>query len=251
MNFIHAIILGIVEGITEFLPISSTGHLILASTLLGLQQTEFQKTFEIVIQLGAILSVVVIYAKSLLTDFEKLKKVIAAFLPTAVIGLLLYKIIKHYLIGNVSIVIASLFIGGIIIILFEWKPRTSGSTNITYPQAFLIGVAQCFSMIPGVSRAAATILGGLAQGIDRKTIVEFSFLLAIPTMAAATGLDLLKTEAHFSMNEIELLAIGFIVSFVVAFIAVKWLLHYVQNHTLLAFGVYRIIIAVIFWIFLK
>jgi len=253
MKFFDAIILGIVEGVTEFLPISSTGHLILASTLLGLNENEFVKTFEIAIQLGAILSVVVLYASSLLKNRDKFQKVIVAFIPTGIIGLIVYKIIKKYLLGNPLIVIASLFVGGIIIILFELtqKKTNEGSSEISYPQAALIGLCQAVSMIPGVSRAAATILGGMSVGINRKTIVEFSFLLAIPTMCAATGLDLLKTGLHFTSNEVQLLATGFIVSFLVALVCVKWLLRYIQNHTFISFGIYRIAVAVIFWFILR
>lgn len=250
MKFLDAIILGIVEGITEFLPISSTGHLILASTLLRLSDSEFLKSFEIAIQLGAILSVVVLYARSLIRDREMIQKLIVAFLPTAVLGLLLYKVVKHYLLGNEWVVVAALFIGGIILILFELRNRGvgSGSTRITYPQAFLIGIFQSISMIPGVSRAAATIIGGLSLGIDRKTIVEFSFLLAIPTMAAATGLDLLKSSAVFTKQDVQLLLIGFVVSFLVALGVIKWLLYYIKNHSFISFGIYRIAVALLFWL---
>jgi undecaprenyl-diphosphatase len=253
MKSLDAIILGIVEGITEFLPISSTGHLILASAILGLPNTEFQKSFEIAIQLGAILSVVVLYARSLLTDFKKILKVFVAFLPTAIIGLLAYKAIKHYLLGNAKVVVLSLLIGGIFLIAFEYfyaRKSQSASPEISYPKAFTVGLFQSISMIPGVSRAAATIIGGLSIGIDRRTIVEFSFLLAIPTMAAATGLDLLKTGLHFSSAEWHVLAIGFIVSFTVALLSIKFLLHYIQRHTFIAFGIYRIMVAVLFWFFL-
>ena len=249
MNFLDALILGIVEGITEFLPVSSTGHLILTSSLLKLQSTEFLKSFEIAIQMGAILSVVVLYAKSLIRNREMLQKVIVAFLPTAILGLLAYKAIKHYLLGNEMVVIASLLIGGIILILFELTHKSDGkeSSNITYTQAFVIGLFQSISMIPGVSRSAATILGGLFQGIDRKTVVEFSFVLAIPTMAAATGLDLLKSGTNFTTYEFELLLVGFVVSFVVAMFCVHWLLKYIQHHTFIPFGIYRIILALAFW----
>jgi len=249
MNFLDSIILGIVEGITEFLPVSSTGHLILTSALLKLGNSEFLKSFEISIQLGAILSVVLLYARRILTDRATIQKVVVAFLPTAVIGLLAYKAVKHYLLGNPLVVIASLLIGGIILIVFELWQRKSppqGKT-ISYTQAFLIGLFQSISIIPGVSRAAATIIGGLSVGIERKTIVEFSFLLAIPTMAAATGLDILKSGAHFSRFELELLATGLVVSFVVALLVVKLFLRFIQNHTFIPFGIYRILAAALFW----
>jgi len=246
MNFLDSIILGIIEGITEFLPVSSTGHLILASAVLKLSQSDFLKSFEISIQLGAILSVIVLYARSLLKNIELIKKTIVAFLPTGILGLAFYKIIKHYLLGNQNVVIASLFIGGILLILFElWQSKQAeGSEEISYRQALLIGLCQSVSMIPGVSRSAATIIGGMLLGIERKKIVEFSFLLAIPTMGAATGLDLLKNAHTFTMDQIQILVTGFIVSFVVALLAVKFFLRYIQHHTFIAFGIYRILLAI-------
>jgi len=232
MTILNAIILGIIEGITEFLPVSSTGHLILASTLLKLEDTEFLKSFEIAIQLGAILSVVVLYARSLIKD-----------------RLIAYKFVKRYLLGNELIVVAALLIGGLILILFEWLQRgkPEGSNQISYSQAIYIGLFQCISMIPGVSRSAATIIGGMALGIERRTIVEFSFLLAIPTMAAATALDIYKSASLFSSAEIELLILGFVISFIVALWSIKFLLRYIQTHTFVAFGIYRILIAFLFW----
>jgi len=250
MKLLDAIILGIIEGITEFLPVSSTGHLILASTLLKLSDSEFLKSFEIAIQLGAILSVVVLYARTLLKDWKLVQKTILAFIPTCVVGLLAYKTIKRYLLGNESVVIWALFIGGIVLICFELyqRKRGQGITDISYVQAFSIGLFQCISMIPGVSRSAATIIGGMMLGIERRTIVEFSFLLAIPTMGAATALDIYKSGAGFSTGEIEILLTGFIVSFVVALISIKFLLRYIQNHTFIPFGIYRIIVAGVFWL---
>lgn len=251
MNLIHAVILGIVEGITEFLPISSTGHLILASTLLGLPDSAFVKSFEIAIQLGAILSVVVLYARKLMLDRDTMKKIIVAFLPTGIIGFLLYRLIKHYLLGNSLVVVCAMAIGGILLIVLEMRHKNAppGTASISYRQAFLIGVAQSLAVVPGVSRSAATILGGLVMGVERKTIVEFSFLLAVPTMAAATGLDLLKTGASFTFAEFELLGAGFIVSFVVALLAIKFLLRFIQTHTFIPFGIYRIGAAILFALF--
>ncbi|MCI0416759.1 undecaprenyl-diphosphate phosphatase [bacterium] len=249
MTLLDAILLGIIEGITEFLPVSSTGHLILASAFLKLQDTEFLKSFEIAIQLGAILSVVVLYARSLLKDRSLVQKTIVAFLPTCIIGLIAYGFVKRYLLGNELIVVAALLIGGLILILFEWLQRgkPEGSKQISYPQALYIGLFQCVSMIPGVSRSAATIIGGMVIGIERKTIVEFSFLLAIPTMAAATALDIYKSASRFSSAEIDLLLVGFVTSFVVALLSIKFLLRYIQNHTFIAFGIYRILVAFLFW----
>ncbi len=256
LNLLNATILGIVEGITEFLPISSTGHLILASKLLGITQTEFVKSFEIAIQLGAILSVFVLYWKKLLFETEVLKRVCVAFLPTAILGLAFYKLIKSYLIGNVPVVLWSLFLGGMCLIAFELlhKERPDAFEeirNISYSKSFVIGLFQSVSMIPGVSRSAATIVGGLLVGMKRTTIVEFSFLLAIPTMAAATGLDLLKNASVFSFDQVSILAIGFIVSFFSALFAVKCLLAFIKKHTFLSFGIYRIAIVIIFLLFLN
>lgn len=253
---IDSIILGIVEGITEFLPVSSTGHLILASRLLGLGQTDFLKSFEIAIQLGAIFSIVFLYWKTIIKDFEALKRIFVAFIPTAIIGLALYKIFKEYFFSD-TIVVYSLFIGGIIIIIFElFYKEKQGAENeikeISYKKSFLIGVFQSIAIIPGVSRSAATIVGGLSMGIKRKTIVEFSFLLAVPTMLCATAYDLVKSAPRFAPGDFSSLLIGFIVSFVVALFAVKWLLKYIQKNNFIAFGVYRIVIALLFFfLFLK
>ncbi|MFZ5364417.1 MAG: undecaprenyl-diphosphate phosphatase [Patescibacteria group bacterium] len=253
MDFFHTIILGIVEGITEFLPISSTGHLILTSKLLRLPSTEFLKSFEIAIQLGAILAVVALYWKSFFVRFEVLKKVVVAFLPTAVLGLIFYKIIKQFLLENEQVVLWSLFLGGIFLIIFEWKygekeNAVDDVAKISWRQAIIIGFFQSIAMIPGVSRAAATIVGGLLLGLKRKTIVEFSFLLAVPTMAAATGLDLLKSGSNFSGREFGLLAVGFVLSFFTALAAIKFFLNFIKNHSFIFFGAYRVILAILWWV---
>lgn len=251
MDTIHAIILGIVEGATEFLPVSSTGHLILASKLLGIPSTPFLSTFEIAIQSGAILAVVVLYWRTIL-DFTLIKKLIVAFLPTAIIGFTVYPLVKGYLLGNAYVVVAALFLGGIALIVFEKfhteKPNAvENPRDITYKQAFAIGLFQAIAVIPGVSRSAATIVGGLAVGIRRFAVVEFSFLLAVPTMAAATGLDLLKTYKTISSADIGILLVGTAVSFVVALAALKFLLHYIRRYTFTPFGWYRIVIALLFF----
>jgi undecaprenyl-diphosphatase len=252
MTYFHSLILGIIEGVSEFLPISSTGHLMLASYLLHLKQTEFQKSFEIAIQLGAILSVVVLYWRALLVNFEILKRVITAFIPTAILGFVFYKIIKRVLLGSNTVVLYSLLIGGIFLVLFElWhREKESASeelSDISYSKSFIIGLCQAVAMIPGVSRSAATIIGGLILGIKRKTIVEFSFLLSVPTMAGATGLDLMKSAGYFSLEEFYLLLIGFISTFIVALLSIKWLIHFIKNHTFISFGIYRILISLLFW----
>jgi undecaprenyl-diphosphatase len=256
MTILTSIILGAIEGVTEFLPISSTGHLILASSLLGVAQSDFTKTFEIVIQLGAILAVVVLYWRSFF-DLELLKKLVVAFIPTGVIGLALYHILKTYLLGNDLVVLASLFLGGVVFILFErWHGAREDAlaalpdTPVSYRQALALGFFQAIAIIPGVSRSGATILGGLALGIKRTEIVEFSFLLAVPTMLAASGLDILKSSIAFSSGEWLLLAVGFGVAFIVALPSIRWLLGYVRRHSFTSFGIYRILLAVAFGAFL-
>ena len=241
------------EGITEFLPISSTGHLILTSRLLNIPQSDFLSSFQIAIQLGAILAVVLLYARSLILEWEILKRVMAAFIPTAVIGLTFYKVIKQYLMGSELVVAWALLIGGIILIIFEsfYKEKETSLGEISalsYKQAVLIGVFQSFAMVPGVSRSAATIIGGLSLGLKRKTIVEFSFLLAVPTMVAATGLDIIKSAAEFSSDQIGLLAVGFVAAFLVAVVSIKFLLYFIKNHNFVVFGIYRIVIALLFLI---
>lgn len=265
MNVLDSIILGIVEGVTEFLPISSTGHLILVSDLLGLVQTDFLKTFEIVIQLGAILAVMWYYRKTIFPlNLLLWKKVATAFVPTAVVGFVFYKIIKAFLIGNTAVVVWSLIIGGIIIIVAEqWfrkknekKPpsplyeRVNLAKDISYKNAFFVGLIQSLAVIPGVSRSAATIIGGQALGVSRKNIVEFSFLLAIPTMLAASSYDILKSHTVLSSHDIFLIIVGFCVSFFVALASVKFLLRYIQKHDFTYFGVYRIIIGILCWLIL-
>lgn len=252
MNLIDAVSLGIVEGISEFLPISSTGHLILTAKIMGLTQTEFLKTFEIAIQLGAVLAVVFLYWKKLLVNRDIFLKVAAAFIPTAILGAIFYKIIKSVLLDSQKVVLVSLFVGGILLIIFEYFHKEKAEAvddleKISYKNAILIGLFQSISMVPGVSRSAATILGGLLLGLKRKTIVEFSFLLAVPTMMAATGLDLLKSHSHFSSDQLGFLLVGLVVSFVVALLSVKFLLHFIQKHNFAWFGVYRILVAVLFW----
>jgi undecaprenyl-diphosphatase len=252
MTVFQALVLGIVEGLTEFLPISSTGHLILAAKLLGLTQTDFQKSFDIVIQLGAIGAVVVLYWRQFLRP-EVLARVAVAFVPTGAIGLALYPLVKTYLLGNESVVLLALFLGGLILIVFEVfyrKPAGAPADikSITYLQAIGIGLFQTVAIVPGVSRSGATIVGGLAMGLNRETIVEFSFLLAVPTMLAATGLDLAKNASSFSAGQSGALAVGFVASFIVAMLSIKFLLSYVRTRTFIAFGVYRIAAAVLFFL---
>ncbi len=275
MTILHGLVLGIIEGLTEFLPISSTAHLIIAAEWLKIPSSEFLKTFEISIQLGAILAIVILYWKKIWSSWNLIGKIATAFIPTAIIGLIFYKIVKNYLMNNNFVIASALLVGGIILLIFEryhaqlksGKELTNEGTedlgrtsenefDISYKQAAIIGVFQSLAIVPGVSRAAATIIGGLSLGIKRKNIVEFSFLLAIPTMLAATGLDLLKSRAvimSLSSNDLLIWLIGFVVSFITAIIGVKFLIKFIQNNNFSAFGWYRIALAaVIFiWIFIK
>lgn len=255
MNLIQTLVLSIVEGITEFLPISSTGHLILTSHLLEIEQTEFVKSFEIIIQLGAILAVVVIYFKKLVPSKDcdlyeiqlRYKKILIAFLPTIIFGAFFYKYIKLYLIGNTTAVIWSLLIGGIVMLLFEKFYRPTKRSTLFSLHYIVIGLFQILSMIPGTSRAMMTIFGGLIVGMKKEEATEFSFFLAIPTMFAASALDLIKTDLSVWTNSnLITLLIGFIVSFITAYIVIKWLIKFVQNHNFNIFGWYRIALALIF-----
>jgi undecaprenyl-diphosphatase len=250
LDTFHAIILGIVEGVTEFLPISSTAHLILASRALGLADSEFLKSFEIIIQLGAILSVVVLYWNRFL-NLEVLKKLAVAVFPTGVIGLTVYKAIKGYLLGNVSVVLITLLVGGVALIMFERfqqrDDRDVDFAEITYKKAFLIGLFQAIAVIPGVSRSAATIVGGSLLGVSKRTIVEFSFMLAVPTMLAASGLELLKNRSALD-GHVAVLGVGFVVSFVTAILAIKSFLGYIKKRDFSIFGWYRIVLALVFYL---
>lgn len=256
MDFLSIFILGIVEGVTEFLPISSTGHLILTSNLLNLAPTNFLTSFEICIQLGAILAVFFLYFNKFLKNPKEIfLKILTAFIPTAIIGLALYSFIKQFLLNNSQVVLWSLFIGGVILIIFEQfyhekESAVSDIKDISYKNCFLIGLFQSLAVVPGVSRAAATIVGGLTLGLKRKTIVEFSFLLAVPTMLAASGLDLIKTGVQFSPSEWWTIFFGALLSCVVAIGAIKFLLNFIQKRSFVVFGVYRIILAIIFWLFI-
>lgn len=253
MTFLEAILLGILEGATEFLPVSSTGHLILASHLLDIPETPFLTSFLIAVQLGAIAAVLLTYWRSFL-DIQLLKKLFAAFLPTAIIGFLLYGLIKGFLLNNQMVVVWALLIGGVALIIFErfHTERADGMDaprDIRYRDAILIGLFQSLAVVPGVSRSAATIVGGLMLGIRRVAIVEFSFLLAVPTMLAATGYDILKTYDTFEAGNISLLLAGAITAFIVALIAVRFLIAFVKRYSFTPFGVYRILLALIFLVF--
>ena len=254
MDIIQAIILSIVEGITEFLPVSSTGHMILASSLMKIHDDAFVKTFEIAIQIGAILAIVTLYYKRFVQGITIYIKLFIAFIPTAIVGFLAYKTIKTYLFNPLGVSLA-LIIGGVILILIDkWvvahESRYVELEDISYKNAFFIGLVQCVSMIPGVSRAAATIIGGVGNGFNKKQATEFSFLLAVPTMCAATGYDLFKTDATFASHEIILLAIGLVGAFLSAWLAVKVFIRFIEKHGFKVFGYYRIVIGIVFILYM-
>lgn len=254
MDFLDVIIFSLVEGVTEFLPISSTGHLALAANLLNVAQTDFVKTFTIVIQLGAILAAITLYGRTLLKNKQLFTKVIIGFLPSGVIGLVSYSIIKEVLIGNELITVIALLLGGIALIVIERRIGTEKGTKLTLKsmtikEALLIGLAQSLAVIPGVSRSASTIMGGLLVGMNRKSAVEFSFMLAIPTMIAAAGYEFFQSAHSFTQQNLLHLGVGMVISFVVAYAVMRWLLKFIQTNTLIPFGIYRIVIAIIFFIF--
>ncbi|MDI6744282.1 MAG: undecaprenyl-diphosphate phosphatase [Thermodesulfovibrionales bacterium] len=248
---LKGLFLGVVEGITEFIPVSSTGHLILAGDLIGFND-EKAKVFDVFIQLGAILSVVWLYREKVFAVIRGIASrrdarsftlnIIIAFLPAAFIGLLTHKAIKAYFFNPITVAIA-LIAGGIAILLIErmnHRSHVKDVDNITLKQAIGVGIAQCLSLVPGVSRSGATIMGGLLAGFDRKVAVEFSFFLAIPTMVAATGYDLLSNIHGLSLSDVPLFAIGFVTSFFSALIVIKSFLRYVSRHNFSGFAYYRI-----------
>jgi undecaprenyl-diphosphatase len=249
MNILDSIILGIVEGVTEFLPISSTGHMILVSYLLGLKQNSFEKTFEIAIQLGAILAVVSIYREKLTHNLELWKKLIVAFIPTGIIGLALHHYVEK-LFNPFVVSVALIFWGAVFIVIEllykEKEHHISEPEKISYLKAAMIGIFQSLAMVPGTSRSGATIIGGLLLGMKRVAATEFSFLLAIPTMFAATGFEMAKNFKEFTPEGGIVLLIGFVTAFISAYISVKWLLNFIKTHTFIPFGIYRIIIGFLF-----
>lgn len=247
MSNIEAIVLAVIEGLTEFLPVSSTGHMIIGSSMMGIASDPFTKTFTVAIQFGAILSVVVLYWKKFFQSFSFYFKLFVAFLPAALIGFLLNDYIDT-LLERVEVVGFMLIIGGVIFLIVDKlfsKNESNLDQRITYPVALKIGFFQCIAMIPGVSRSAATIIGGLTQNLNRKTAAEFSFFLAVPTMFAATSYKLFtfyKTGGNFSTEEIQTLAIGNIVAFIVAIIAIRSFIQFLTKHGFKIFGYYRIIL---------
>jgi len=250
MTYLEAIIIAIVEGITEFLPISSTGHMIIVERLLGTDINEFTKAFTVNIQFGAILSVIVLYWKRFLQTFDFYYKLFVAFIPAAILGFLFSNQIDAML-ESVFVVALMLLMGGILFLFVDkWFINTDEQKEPSYPSAFKIGLYQCIAMIPGVSRSAATIIGGMQQKLTRTKAAEFSFFLAVPTMAAASAYKLIKDYKHFNADNIGVLLIGNLVAFVVALLAIKFFITYLQKHGFKVFGYYRIIVGTILLILL-
>jgi undecaprenyl-diphosphatase len=247
-DFIVAILLGIVEGLTEFLPISSTGHLILAGDLLGANDERWG-VFNIVIQTGAMLAVVWEYrARFFKIDLQLYRNLIVAFIPAAVLGLLFSKYIKSYLFHAVPVALAFI-VGGIVILIVERNPqrnaRVETAAAMTWLDALKVGIAQCFALIPGTSRSGATIIGGMLFGLSRKAATEFSFFLAVPTLVAAGLYDLWKHRDMLSAADAPIFGIGSVVSFISAFVVIRWLIRYVATHDFKPFAWYRIAFGVV------
>ena len=253
MSIIHTIIISIVEGLTEFLPISSTAHMDITRLLLGIPASSFIKSFEIIIQLGAIMAVAVLYFKKVFSSWKYIMNLAIAFIPTGIIGFILYKLIKTFLLGNIWVEALALLIGGIVIILFETSNNSLNEEedskesieNMSFKQLITLGMAQALAVIPGVSRSGAVIIAGRAMKINRMLITEFSFLLAVPTMLSATLYDIYKSGFSFSSGDWGSIILGFIVSFVVALIVIKWFLSYIRKHSFKIFGWYRIALGLI------
>ncbi|MDZ4664002.1 MAG: undecaprenyl-diphosphate phosphatase [Bacteroidota bacterium] len=256
MTYLEALIIAIIEGLTEFLPISSTGHMMLGTAVLGIEPTPFVKLFTIVIQLGAILSVIVLYFKRFFKSVNFYLKLIVAFIPAAIAGILLGDYIDTAL-ENLWGVAIALLIGGIMLLFADqWfnKEEVHKEEDISLLTAFKIGVCQCFALFPGVSRSGATIIGGKAFKLNKQLAAEFSFFLAVPTMFAATAkkmLDFYKDGVTLSGEEIKLLAFGNVVAFVVALIGIKFLIGVLNRYGFKWFGVYRILLGIILIILFK
>lgn len=254
MSFFQAVIVAIVQGLTEFLPVSSTGHMIITQSLLGIPSTSFVKVFTVSIQFGSILSVVILYWKRFFQTFDFYYKLFIALIPAAVIGFFLKGYIES-LLGNVVVVAFSLLIGGIIFLfidnLLRNEEEEEEEQKISFLSAFIIGIFQSISMIPGVSRSAATIIGGLTQKLNRKNAAEFSFFLAVPTMFAATVLELFGVYENIRQKDILILAIGNIVAFIVAMLAIKFFISILVKYGFRFFGYYRIIVGTIILILLS
>ncbi len=250
MTALETVVIGVVEGITEFLPISSTGHMIITEALLGMNIDEFTKAFTVNIQFGAILSVVVLYWRRFLQSWNFYQKLFIAFLPAGVIGFLAKNYIDK-LLESVLVVAITMFVGGVLLLFVDkWFSKEKENQEVTYPNAIKIGFWQCIAMIPGVSRSAASIIGGMQQKLSRTNAAEFSFFLAVPTMAAASGYKLLKlildpSGVSMLKENLTTLLIGNIIAFFVALIAIKTFITFLQKHGFKVFGWYRIVVGLI------
>ncbi len=251
MNLINAVILGVVEGLTEFLPISSTAHLLIAGKFLHIAQTEFQTFFDVFIQSGAIIAVVFLYFFYVLKHKDLLGKIVVSFIPTAIVGLILEKIIKKIFFNSMPLVIVSMFIIGLVFIIFEYFVKkekiklTKSIKEMSYKEAFLTGIGQSLAVVPGVSRAGIVMLSMMGQKFKRDESAVYSFLLAVPTILAASALEIVKTDFKIlsSQNNLLFLAIGFLVSFVTAYLAVKWFIGFLKANSLAVFGIYRVLVS--------
>lgn len=249
MDIIQAVILGIIEGITEFLPISSTGHLIVVSHWLSINQTSANKAFEVIIQFAAILAVVIAYKDKFSVAHSKLwAKIIVAFIPIGCVGLLFHHQIMEFF--TVSIVGIMFIVGGVVFLILEYFYRETSThvvdvENVSYRQALWIGIAQVFALIPGTSRAGSSIVGAMLVGLSRKTSAEFSFLLAVPVLTAAAGFDMVKHYSDFTNSNLLVLLVGFVTSFVVAYLTIRLFLSFLQKFTFVSFGIYRIIFGIL------
>lgn len=247
MDFIQTVIMAVVEGLTEFLPVSSTGHMIIAQSVMGVPSTDFVKAFTVIIQFGAILSVVVYYWKRFFTSWAFYLKLLVAFIPAAVLGLVFSDLIDSFL-ENVWVVASMLVAGGVVMLFADrWFAKNEKERDVSNRSAFMIGLFQCIAMIPGVSRSMATIVGGMAQGLTRRTAAEFSFFLAVPTMFAATSYKLLKLVMQpdgmqILQDNMATLIVGNVVAFIVALLAIRFFIGYISKYGFRAFGYYRIVV---------
>lgn len=252
MNIVQSIIISIVEGITEFIPISSTGHMIIAEKALGIQENDFSKVFTVAIQLGAILAVVVLYWKKFfeVKNLRFYAKLLVGVVPAIILGLLFSKKID-LLLESTTTVAVTLLLGGIVLLFIDGvfkNPVVESEKEVSFKHSFIIGVWQCLALVPGVSRSAASIIGGMQQKLTRSAAAEFSFFLAVPTMVAATGYKLFKyyhESGGFSGEEIKLLAIGNVVAFVVAMLAIRFFIGFLKKHGFRVWGMYRIAVGLV------
>lgn len=255
MNLVNVFILSLIEGITEFLPVSSTGHMIVVSRFLNMPQSQTLKAFEVIIQLSAILAIVLFYKDKL--SFKRVLfwlKVFIAFLPIGLVGFVFSNYIKGLF--SVQVVAVMFILGGITFLILEHvykqsiTKKTDELENVTYLQAFKIGLWQVLALVPGTSRSGATILGGMVSGLSRQTATEFSFLTALPVMVSAAGFDLVKNYHFFDLQQWRLLVFALMVSFLTAYLTVKFFLKYVRKYNFVPFAVYRIVFGLILWRFL-